>query len=265
MILKAPGGKLKAAKDLLPLLPERFREYREPFAYSAGMFWHIPPGKRRWLNDLNPIIAKVYARLRDDATFAEEIISLREKYPTAFDIESFWEEAKRRYSEDDDPLAFIFLTRFAHYSIVSPTRSDICSFSAHNLCGLTPLTRERVEWCRDRLQGVTVTTADYAVCLDAPGDDVLVFLDPPYLPRSHEIYQHGFYKADYYALSERLRRTSHKFMLTIGCGKFEQDLFSGGEFNVLRLSHVGSRFSMSRGNIHRYLVVTNYPFPRNRA
>jgi len=110
-------------QDLKPLLPERFREYREPFAFSAGMFWHIPPTMPRWLNDLNPIIGSVYSRLRDDESFAEDIIRLREELPTAADIEEFFPIAKKRYVDDDDPLAFI----------VMKSRSNVCSFSYHNL------------------------------------------------------------------------------------------------------------------------------------
>ncbi len=56
--LRYPGGKARAVKILVPLIPE-FREYREPFVGGASVFLALrqmypdKKSKTYWINDLN--------------------------------------------------------------------------------------------------------------------------------------------------------------------------------------------------------------------
>ena len=52
--LRYPGGKSKAVKNILPLVPY-FEEYREPFVGGGSVFLSLLqkyPEKKYWINDL---------------------------------------------------------------------------------------------------------------------------------------------------------------------------------------------------------------------
>ncbi len=41
MVFRYPGGKAKAAKQLIQYSPPHFKEYREPFVGGGGVFWQL--------------------------------------------------------------------------------------------------------------------------------------------------------------------------------------------------------------------------------
>ena len=53
--LRYPGGKSRALKRILPLIPE-FEEYREPMVGGGSVFFAVKqkwPDKKYWINDKN--------------------------------------------------------------------------------------------------------------------------------------------------------------------------------------------------------------------
>ena len=262
-VLKAPGGKAKAARDFVSMLPSHFLEYREPFCYSAGVFWEIPTDKRRWISDLNPPIAKVYEFLRDDPSAIDQILRLRDRVMRdSISREQEFIAAKHRFREHNDPLATILLSRHARFHLVMKSRLNVATlaFHASHSGGLQVLTRERLEQARAILQGTRITCCDYREALEADGKDVVLFLDPPYAGKAHAVYD--YWQLDFPLLAERLRTTRHRFLLTVGNDALCRRLFCTGEFNVLERQFVGADYFESGGfSWHKELVVCNYPLP----
>lgn len=70
-LLKWPGGKRSLLKHILPLLPESFNRYYEPFAGGAALFFALQPGVAV-LSDNNPDLINCYIQVRDHP---EEVIA----------------------------------------------------------------------------------------------------------------------------------------------------------------------------------------------
>src|SRR3989344_9503073 len=65
--LRYPGGKCKAIKKILPLVP-KFSEFREPFLGGASVYLALKqeqPNKKYWVNDLSNGLYHFWLNLRD--------------------------------------------------------------------------------------------------------------------------------------------------------------------------------------------------------
>ena len=70
--LRYPGGKSRALKQILPLIPMNMSEFREPFVGGGSVFFAIRSLfqdriKSYWINDLNYDLYCFWKRVRDDA------------------------------------------------------------------------------------------------------------------------------------------------------------------------------------------------------
>ena len=66
--LRYPGGKSKALKKILPLVP-KFKEFREPFLGGGSVFIalkQIYPECKYWINDLNNDLHHFWKSLKNE-------------------------------------------------------------------------------------------------------------------------------------------------------------------------------------------------------
>ena len=233
-ILRYPGSKGKAARDLASLAPLSYSEYREPFSGSACMLAHVPQDIPRWINDADPKVVKFLTRLRDDDDFVDEIIDLKHRLTDATEIDHLFHDAKFAFVQGSD-LAYLLLARYAYGQIVGKHRPNIASFAfAHLRNGFGAVTRERIIQDRETLQGVQITLGDYSQVLDAPGDDPWCMIDPPYdfQGRTTGLYEYELTTLQQRQLKARLARCQHRFLLTHGITPLTEELYLTGEFNV---------------------------------
>lgn len=236
MNLRWNGGKLKASFDLRSLLPMEFDEYREPFAGNASMLWVIPPDKKRWINDIDRDVVAYHRAMQSQTDYVDAIIELQAGLETATEMEHQFNLSKVRWYFYDDMVAYFLLNRFAYGQMVRRSRNNIASFSyAYLQDGFRPITRTRLEQSRQIYQGVRITQRPYWELLDAPGDNVALMLDPPYLlsQDNSSIYEYDFTVEDHEELRDRLVACKHKFVMTIGnCGLSHRLYVRGSDFNI---------------------------------
>jgi DNA adenine methylase len=107
-----------------------------------------------------------------------------------------------------------------------------------------------------------ITNIDYSEVMNMPGDDVFVFLDPPYDIKDflygkdremHKSFDHDLF-------AENVYKCPHKFMITYNVNERLEELYKNYELNYWKL-----RYSMAhRGdkgtddNVKTELLVTNY-------
>ncbi len=73
-LLKWPGGKRKLLRHILPLVPDSFRHYFEPFAGGAALFFRLSPPSAT-LNDTNEELINLYKQICDDPLSVMEYLS----------------------------------------------------------------------------------------------------------------------------------------------------------------------------------------------
>jgi DNA adenine methylase len=271
--LRYPGGKSKATKTLAPWYPENFKEYREPFIGGGSVAFYTTqayPDVPIWINDLYVPLYNFWVQLRDNGEELSE--RLKEIKTKASD-----------FGTQDEKDA-------SHKELFNQTRVDInsqegleraASFFVLNKCSFSGLTEnstfsvtasqsnfsfvgiEKLKEYAKLMKNWKITNIDYSEVMNAPGDDVFVFLDPPYdikdflYGKNREMHK----SFDHDVFAENVYKCPHKFMITYNVNDRLLELYKDYELTYWKL-----RYSMAhRGdkgtdeNLKTELLVTNYP------
>lgn len=262
MNLRWNGGKSNAARDLWSLAPLRVAEYREPFAGNASMLWLVPKDIPRWINDVDPDLIRYHRAMQSRPGFVEELLALKHRYATADDLKHAFNLAKIEWHFYDCPVAYFFLNRLCYGQMVHRSRKNGATFWYSMIDnGFNAITRERLVRSRQIYQGVAITEGHYGDLLDAPGEDVWIMLDPPYLLRNQKsaIYEYDFDVSQHEELRERLGACKHRWLMTIGnCGLSYRLWVQGGEFNVMTRKYTYTSIKRKRYPNAYELIITNY-------
>jgi DNA adenine methylase len=270
--LRYPGGKSKATKTLAPWYPETFEEYREPFIGGGSVAFYTTqayPDIPIWINDLYVPLYNFWVQLRDNGEeLSERLKEIKEK---ASDFGTQDEKDK------------------AHKELFNQTKSDIntqdgieraVSFFILNKCSFSGLTEnstfsvtasrsnfsfigiEKLKEYSKLMKNWKITNIDYSEVMNAPGEDVFVFLDPPYdikdflYGKNREMHK----SFDHDIFAENVYKCPHKFMITYNVNDRLLQLYKEYHLREWKL-----RYSMAhRGekgtdeNVKTELLVTNY-------
>lgn len=187
--LRYPGGKSRALKQILPHVPLNIAEFREPFVGGGSVFFAIrclfqDRIKSYWINDLNYDLHCFWKAVRDNAS--DLVATLREIHTTTTDERALFEELaqvkdhlnqnRNALSEFQRAVRFFVLNRITFSGIVD---SGGYSQSAYEK-RFTDSSIERVKNISPYLSGTEITNRDYTEALFQEGDNVFIFLDPPY-------------------------------------------------------------------------------------
>ena len=249
--LRYPGGKSRALKQILPLIPVNIAEFREPFVGGGSVFFAIrnlfqDRIKSYWINDLNYDLYCFWKQTRDNGPNLVE--ALTDTHATTTNGRALFEEltkAKDLLNKNPDMLSeferavrFFVLNRITFSGVVD---SGGYSQSAYEK-RFTESSIERVKNISPYLSGVKITNGDYTEALFHDGDDVLIFLDPPYW-KATESKLYGVRGElhttfDHAQFAENMRKCPHKWLITYddsptSLGNFSISLrFKNGHYNM---------------------------------
>lgn len=231
MIFRYPGGKSKRSvrEKIFSRFPKEFSEYREPMVGGGGIFFHIPTNIRRWINDRDEHLVSVYLALRDRSD--SFIKSCR-------DIE-FDSNLKEKFLDfccknDADPaLKYFFINRTVWAGRVNYEIKSRLYFS--NPCGWKIVSTNKLEKSSNILKDTKITTGSYSSLLEEDGEDVLIYIDPPYylntkLDKNSRLYRHNFENEDHKELCEHIKNCKHKVVLSYDDNPAIRKLYKGFNF-----------------------------------
>jgi DNA adenine methylase len=271
--LRYPGGKSKATKTLAPWFPEDFKEYREPFIgggsvaiYTAQAYPDVPI----WINDLYFSLYNFWVQLRDNGEELSEILKEAKTKASDFQttdeiIEShktLFNETKERIDEQtgvQKAASFFILNKCSFSGLTeNSTFSSTASQSNFSFIGF-----EKLKEFSKLIKNWKITNIDYSEVMNTEGDDVFVFLDPPYdikdflYGKNREMHK----SFDHDKFAENVHRCPHDFMITYNLNDRLLELYKDYYLKEWKL-----RYSMAhRGekgtedNVKTELLVTNYP------
>ncbi len=203
----SPGGKSRSAQLIIDYLPEH-RVYVEPFAGGAAVFWNKRPSDLEVLNDKDSDIAFAYRFIknvtdeqkkrlaRKNWVVDEETYKRLLKLETADPVERFYKIVYlKRGGFSGDPMASAMPGHVGrHINIIA----DLDRYKA-------------------RLKDVVIKNTDYSKVIDEfDSDDVVFYIDPPYLNQSQKGFAYEFKEDDWAELIERLKSVKGKFLLSSG-------------------------------------------------
>jgi len=279
-IYRYPGGKSKVYHLIVARFPEKYKEFRSALVGGGGLFFNIPISKKRWINDINTNLMSVYFALRDRPNDfikkCKEIETEKKgepRRPSRKNGRILYNarlgEVFDSFVKDDkiDPaLRYFFLNRTGWAGRVNyklPSR-----FYYSNPEGWGIINSNRLEDAAKIMKGVEITCLDCRVLLSRPGNDVLVYLDPPYVKNSYlsktsQLYENNFKKKDHELLAEAVHECKHKIIMSYDDDKdgLIRSLYS--DFNIYNEEWKYSGTSSATGQsnkkkIGKELIITNY-------
>jgi DNA adenine methylase len=217
--LRYPGGKQKAISQIARYIPQKFQEFREPFVGGGAVLFHIlrnQPQMPCWINDINrelycfwsavqTNLPELVARVQQIKLAAQDGKLLFNQLVTA-DLETLniLERAVR----------FFVLNRITFSGTIESGGYSQASFTGR----FTESSIKRLADLAGCLEQTQITNLDYGDLLQAEGKDVFIFLDPPYLSKTHSmlygrkgILHKGF---DHDRFAQLMSQCHHQWLIT---------------------------------------------------
>lgn len=217
--LRYPGGKSKALKTLAPWFPS-FSEYREPFIGGGSValmvsqnFPHMPV----WVNDKYVYLYNFWTQLRDNGNeLSYKLLEIKKSvegdnvgHKKLFDDHKI----KISQSEGVDQAVSFFILNKCSYSGLTENSTFSVQASKSNF---SQIAIKKLPVYSSIIQNWKITNLDYSELMKEQGEDVFVFLDPPYDIKSflygtdrkmHSDFCHVRFAKD-------VEECKHKFMIT---------------------------------------------------
>jgi DNA adenine methylase len=260
--LRWVGGK----RWLIPQLSEligglKFRAYHEPFLGGGSAFFGLLPDGPSFLSDLNSELIHTYMTVRDDpAGVSRELKRHKNTEEYYYDL-----RAARPKADSTKAARFIFLNHTSYNGIYRVNQQGGYNVPFGRRDGTPQLpSREDLKAVSLRLQGATLSSTDFAQCIDSIAEGDLVFLDPPYtVAHNHNNFvkynQKLFSWEDQVRLSglvSEIRDQGAFYILTNAAHSSVAELFEKGDRRIetSRRNAIGG-LSASRGTAIEYLFT----------
>ncbi len=180
--LRYPGGKSKAINQIAKYLPDSFCEFREPFVGGGSVFIYLKqkfPNLKIWINDLNRELFLFWKSTQSHLPqLVEEIRRVKNKYTDGRLLyEKLTSVDTNNLSDFDRAVRFFVLNRITFSGTVESGGFSEQAFQKR----FTYSSIDRLEKLEKIFTAdIKITNLDYSELLNADGQDVFIFLDPPY-------------------------------------------------------------------------------------
>jgi DNA adenine methylase len=264
--LRYPGGKSKALDQIMPLIP-RYLDFREPFVGGGSVFIaniQANPNAVYWINDLNTDLYLFWYCAQNNID--ELVNSVKQIKTNTLDGRELFNSYKDNWNELNDfdrAVRFFVLNRITFSGTIDSGGYSQQSFHRR----FTDSSIVRLSNLRYVLPGVNITNLDYEEVIDAPGEDVFIFLDPPYYTTTqsrlygkngdlHESFDHKRF-------SENMRQCKHKWLITYDDCKEVRELFDFAHIITWSLQYGMNNYKRDYAGIGRELFIANYPLEKH--
>jgi DNA adenine methylase len=217
--LRYPGGKQKAISQIAEYFPRGAEEYREPMVGGGSVFFHaksIAFAKKYWINDQFKELVAFWRTVQNPTSckkLMKELDELRSSFESSEEIKEFFLSARMEKPRNDYRTALLFFF-FNRVTFSGTTRAGGFS-SAASIARFTASSIERLSSMPEALLRAEITNVDFEDVVEAPGQDVFIFLDPPYFTAQKLYGRNGSLHAfDHERLASLLKKTNHKFLIT---------------------------------------------------
>ena len=280
-VLRYPGGKSRIIYYLFRknMLPENIKEYREGFlggGSCALAFSVMYPDVPVWVNDLYYNLFAFWTQLQKNPDpLINRLLELKDEFVVE-GVEELEKKHRALYADmrdlintsDDDfdlATAFYVLNRSSFGGFTEQNKNAFIRDSYKN----TIFSQSKIKKLANISQIIQpwrITNQDYRDLMEGPGEDVFVFLDPPYLIKDmlygkdkemHTSFCHeAFVKA--------CKDTPHNWMIT-----YNEHPWLREQFADFHMENFEFRYSLAHRkenkNKKEELLVMNYQLPRRTS
>jgi DNA adenine methylase len=239
------GGKSRSAKYIIPLFPNDYTLYVEPFFGAGNIFFRLPEDKKTnpmIINDLDDDIFIAMNGLKDNAEHIQN--NIRRGIITKDE----WYELldKKDAISVIEKIKFSFFSRAEYYNkncnkgYNSSIKTDFLKYG--------PL-----------LKNTIILNDDYKkVIADYDGKDTFFYLDPPYANTSKKHYKYNSIEAT--AILDILRTIKGRFIMSYNNTEDTRNIFSEFHQCTISTSYMKTHIANipARKKVDE-LVISNFP------
>ena len=269
--LRYPGGKSRALKQILPLIPMNIAEFREPFVGGGSVFFAIRSLfhsriNTYWINDFNYDVVCFWQQARDNNPALVEALTTR--HANATDGRALFAELtadkdalsenRALLSEFERAVRFFILNRITFSGVVDSGGYSPSAYANR----WTASSIARVGQVAPYLRNVNITCEDYADVLFQEGENVFLFLDPPYWKATaSKLYgvrgslHTGF---DHAQFAVNMKKCPHKWLITYDDSPVIRELFDFAEIQEWTLQYGMNNYRKATAAKGKELFIKNY-------
>ncbi|HEX2787063.1 MAG TPA: DNA adenine methylase [Ignavibacteria bacterium] len=259
--LRYPGGKSKAIKTMLPLIPD-FDEYREPMLGGGSLFLTLKqlfPQKKYWVNDIYYQLFKFWEMSQINLDNLEcEINNLRNKFNSGKELHKYLIENIDKFNDIQTASAFFVLNRITFSGTSESGGYSQQAFEKR----FTESSVERVKQLNGLLSNTLITNFDYLKVINTPGKNVFIYLDPPY----HSATKSALYGKngnlhkdfDHEKFAQSMKSCEHKWLITYDDSEYIRGLFSFAKIYSWNLTYGMRNVRNGSDKKGKELFISNY-------
>ncbi|MBP0017591.1 MAG: DNA adenine methylase [Cyanobacteria bacterium SBLK] len=261
--LRYPGGKSKAIQKILQYLAPTFSEYREPFIGGGSLFIYLKqkyPQCQFWINDLNPELYYFWQVLQSNP---EEIIAETRRIKASDRkgkvlFQELAETNLEQLTAEERAIRFFVLNRITFSGTIEAGGFSQCSFEKR----FTHSSIERLKPLQKLLKDTKITNFDYSQVLKEPGENVFIFLDPPYLKatksRLYGKRGHLHTSFDHQRFANLLKDCPHQWLITYDDSPEIRENFKFAHIYEWELQYGMNNYKQKTAGKGRELMIANY-------
>lgn len=262
--LRYPGGKQKAIQQIASRFPKSAQEYREPMVGGGSVYFFARSSefaREYWINDLFAELVAFWRTVQDQSAckrMVRELEQLRASFESADEIKEYFLKAKSEEATDPYRMAFLFFF-FNRVTFSGTTRAGGFSKAA-SIGRLTATAIERLKPLPAALVDTKITELDFQKVIETPGNDVFIFLDPPYCTAA-KLYGRngGLHAFDHERLASCLKKSGHRFLITYDDCDQIRKLYRWANIGQWQLQYGMNNCSVDNSSkIGSELFISNY-------
>jgi DNA adenine methylase len=262
--LRYPGGKSKALRQILPHVPTQIKEYREPFIGGGSVFLAIKQifGQhinKYGINDLNFDLYCFWKYAQEEIERLTDAVTAIKQHQT--DGRELFANLTKEGLELDEfqrAVRFFVLNRITFSGTVESGGYSQQAFEKR----FTDSSIDRLKTLGTMLANTTITNGDYQQLIEQPGENVFIFLDPPYLSATKsKLYGkkgdlHTSF--DHQRFAEVMENCSHKWLITYDDSEEIRKLFSFAQIIEWDLQYGMNNYKQDKASKGKELMIKNY-------
>lgn len=262
--LRYPGGKSKAIAQIMPHIPCNISEYREPFVGGGSVFLAVKQlfgnrVNRYWINDLN---VDLYCFWRSAQTemelLVDEVNRIKQKYTNGRELFHNFTREDLQLSDFQRAVRFFVLNRITFSGTVDSGGYSQQAFERR----FTDSSIDRLRNLATSLAAVHITNGDYETLLFEPGENVFIFLDPPYLSATKsKLYglKGNLHTAfDHARFASKMQQCPHKWLITYDDSPEIRTLFQFATMTEWTLQYGMNNYKQDCAAPGQELLIRNY-------
>ncbi|MCL2245556.1 MAG: DNA adenine methylase [Lentimicrobiaceae bacterium] len=259
--LRYPGGKSRAVETIAKLMPD-FDEFREPFLGGGSVFVYVKqrfPNKKYWVNDLYAELYKFWSMAQKDVNaLIVKVNEWRTAYPVGKELFQFLNSNLNSFNDLEKAAAFFIFNRVTFSGTTLSGGYSEGAFTGR----FTESSIKRLNDLAKVINGSTITNYDYEELVKKEGENVFIFLDPPYYSATKSaLYgkNGNLHKSfDHKRFAENMKACKHKWLITYDDSEYIRELFSFANIIPWNLTYGMRNITENSNQTGKELFISNY-------